>query len=304
MNWFQKIWYNIVSSDNQPFIDEINSLKAQVDTKKNELNECNLKYNTKNEEYDLLADELSILQDKYDSLKDKDLSDEDILKGYWDSKYVKGILTYGGRSLPFSTTTINVPVNVLITPQDGYIVADLKRWGLYQTGEDPETLIPKIYAKIKSEYYKYKFDQTVWGKNEVWEFPFEMREKAIHSEWGFDCDSWASFMVSYYIAAGVPNWRVRVVVGDAYLGGHSTVYCFSMEDFDWHHLNSTYGRALKSNLSDYPTHKDAKNPKDNLGTDLIGIYKVWLSYNNEFCWYKFESDIPKELQVNQNIKSL
>ena len=60
MNWFQKIWYNIVSSDNQPFIDEINSLKAQVDTKKNELNECNLKYNTKNEEYDLLADELSI----------------------------------------------------------------------------------------------------------------------------------------------------------------------------------------------------------------------------------------------------
>jgi hypothetical protein len=142
--------------------------------------------------------------------------EEEMLKKYPPAK-----ITYKGRSLPFSKKAIIFPVNCLITSYDPFIVSDLISWKLYRTGESHETLIPKIYKKIQKKYYKYDFDKNIWGRNEVWEFPFEMRAKGFGE--GFDCDSWQNFQLSYYLAAGVHYPFIRGVAGMTNLGGH----CFS-----------------------------------------------------------------------------
>lgn len=207
-------------------------------------------------------------------------------------KYPSKKISWNARSLPFSTTKCRVPVQVLITPTDPYIIQDLKDWGLYKTGEDDETLIPKIYKKVFKKYYKYEFDKNVWGTNEVWEFPFELRAKGFTK--GFDCDSWANFLVSYFRASGLPAGKVWVVAGDTDLGGHSTVYVWSDVTEVFHHLNSTYGTVLWDKMSDYPTHADAE-----FGYDKIGIKKVWVSYNDIIARSKFDKKRIGELIIEK-----
>lgn len=279
-------------------IDNEKQLNSKIKDLNSEVSVLNIKLIS---EENILRDYVKQLEEKesqltklkldYDNLikQNEPKTEDEKLEKYWNEKYQKTLIEYSGRSLPFSTETCKVPINVLITPHDGYIINDLTKWELYRTGEDPETLIPKIYKKIKSKYYKYKFDNDVWGANEVWEFPFEMRAKAEKTgKWAFDCDSYASLLVSYYIAAGVPRWRVRVVAGASWVGGHSTVYCYSLKDNKWHHTNSTYGFKEYDNLSEYPTHSDAKS-KDNVnGIDPLGIYSVWFSYNDLYCWQDFK----------------
>jgi hypothetical protein len=203
-------------------------------------------------------------------------------------EYPEGCILYGGRSLPFSKTPVQIPVSVLITPTDWQIIDDLKKWGLFQTGEDPETLIPKIYKQIFKSYYKYEYDKNVWGTEEVWEFPFESRTRFGK---GIDCDSWAIVQLSYYRAAGVPRGYAWVVAGMTALGGHATVYVKSKVDDKSHHLNSTYGGVLFDKVSQYPTHKDALE-----GKDKIGISQVWFSFDDGCSRYTFSTGaLPKEL---------
>lgn len=300
MNFLKKIWNSILALNDQPFIDEITKLQLEKLTIETTLNE---KIDGIRDSYDSQIQNLNatIGELKTSLNQFQPPEPERILKEYWDNKYNKGNIVYLGRSYPFSEKRCNVPVTVLITPTDGFIIDDLKAWGLYRTGEDAETLIPKIYRKIRAKYFHYQYDKNVWGFYEVWEFPFEMREWAETEKngWKFDCDSWASFIVSYIIASGVNSWRVKVVIGNCYGGGHSTVYAFSMIDNDWHHLNSTYGNANHLQINKYPTHKDARNPITKTGTDSAGIYKVWLSYNDKNSWYKFETDLPTTMELKK-----
>lgn len=241
----------------------------------------------KNQEIELQKEEIRNLNAK--------IIIPDQLEDYWNNKYNKASITYEGRSLPFSKDKCVVPVNVLITPSDPFIIEDLKKWNLYRTGEDPETLIPKIYQKIHDTYYNYDYDKNVWGVDEVWEFPFEMRDKAGSGKWAYDCDSWSGLILSYYIAAGIPRWRVRVVAGMCSLGGHSTVYCFSKTTNKWHHTNSTYG-LIYDVLAKYPVHDDAVSESNPKGRDALGIYNVWFSYNDLYAWYRLDEDLPKEVK--------
>ena len=204
----------------------------------------------------------------------KELLHDDLNKKLLN-KYPSKYITYHGRALPGSTQRINVPVSVLITPTDPIIIRDLKLWGLYQSKEDIETLIPKIYENYMKTHYQYKYDKDNWnGLNELWEFPFELYGKYGRSnKWPADCDSHAIALVSYMRCAGISAGYVWVVVGNCMLGGHATFYAYG-KDKKFHHLNST-SRTYKKNVSDYPTHQDAENEKD-----LFGIYNVWLSFND------------------------
>ena len=68
--------------------------------------------------------------------------------------------------------------------------------------------------------YKYQEDPDQFKTDDVWLFPYELRKTGLG-----DCEDWAIELASYLIAAGVPNWRVRVVIGVTYNGGgHATVY--------------------------------------------------------------------------------
>ena len=190
------------------------------------------------------------------------------------AEYPTKDIYYLGRVLPTTKQKINVPVNVLITSQDLTIKNDLISWNLYQTNEDPETLIPKIYKAYMQKHYKYKYDSENWnGLNELWEFPFELYEKYGAGKWEADCDSHAIALVSYLRCAGILAGYVWVVVGDCKLGGHATLYAYG-KDGKFHHLNST-GATYFNSVSEYPTHEDAQ-----LGNDAMGISNVWLSFND------------------------
>lgn len=206
-------------------------------------------------------------------------------KEYYDDKYPKVDVEYRGRTFGTSKEIIPIDVRLLITPQDFHIKKDIEKNNLFI--ENPEIDIPKIYKFIKKKYYKYVYDIDNYGITEYWEFPFEILEKKRKTKTaGFDCDSWANFQASYYIAAGMPSWKVRVVVGNCKICGHSTVYVFSEKDNRFHHLNSTYGRT-DNEISNYPTTDDANT------TDDFGIRNVWFSFNNEFAWCKFTSEAKK-----------
>lgn len=222
---------------------------------------------------------------KLDVLKEENRLNRDLLNTYPSQK-----ISWNARSFPFSNIKCKVPVQVLVTPNDPYIRQDLIDWGLYETEEKYETLIPKIYKKIHSKYYKYKTDKEAWGVPEVWEFPFELREKGFIA--GFDCDSWSHFIVSYYRAVGVPAGKVWCVAGETSITGHNTVYIWSDVDKKFHHTNSTYGGILHNEINKYPTHDDAEN-----GTDKIGINSVWCSYNDICARSTFSDKIIGNLLI-------
>lgn len=283
------IWKHVYDKDLQYVLDKID-----IDEKLSRCTRDKSSLTKDNEALVLELDKLnkSLLEQEMKLKRYLDNEEEQsALEKYWNDRYPKALIVYRGRSLPFSETPISVPVSVLITPNDPYIKADLEKWGLMGKNDtDWETHAPKIYNKIKSEYYKYDYDRNVWGNNEVWEFPYEMRAKGFGQ--GFDCDSWAIFQASYYIAAGMPRWRVRVVAGGTEYGGHATVYLYSMSNNKWVHLNSTYSNVVRKELKEYPTHDDAL-----LGRDKIGISTVWFSFNDKYAWIKFRTDVQNEFRV-------
>jgi len=101
------------------------------------------------------------------------------------------------------------------------------------------------------------------------------------------CDDWGNELASYYIAAGVPNWRIRCVIGNCWAGGgHHTVYVLADDFKTWHHTNSTTPITMLVNVT-----KLESLPTSNQPNDGIGIKEVWFSYNDQFAWHKFETEI-------------
>jgi len=312
MNIFQKVWRSIQESDNQTYLDIIDSEKRQNENLIQELSEAydskfslesenNSLKETNAEYYSQMCVKNIAISNLEDSLEQYEIEeDNQDLIDYLNNKHKGANITYRGRYL-VTGERIPIPVNLLITPTDPVIIQDLKDWGLYRTGESPETLGPKIHKKYKQVYYKYRRDITAWDKYEFWEYFYEMRERARLEgldKLEFDCDSHAQALAGYYIAAGIPRWRVRVVVGNSYVGGHSTNYIYSIIDNKWHHLNSTYGSCTGyDELTRFPTHTDAKSKTNTTGNDMLGIYKVWMSFNDLYCWCDFDDDIPENLKI-------
>ena len=296
--FLKSIWQRILALDNQPLNDEIRKLQHQVE----ELQSQELEYKKDILSKEALLKSYSLLIEERDNqIKSLDprTDEEKQLEEFWNNKYKTGIITYNGRYTP-SGVQIPVPINLMVTPNDPVIKQDLIAWGLHKTGEDPETLAPKVYRKYFDKYYKYRFDKDSWGKAEMWEYFYEMRENSRlkkEEKLPYDCDSHAQALAGYLIEAGVPRWMVRAVVGNTSIGAHSTLHVYSMVDYAWHHLNSTYGNTIHTKVSKYPTNRDAKNPTTNTGNDIIGIYHIWFSFNDLNMWYDKVEDIPKDLQL-------
>lgn len=233
------------------------------------------------------------LKRKLINLKNKELPKEAI---YWNNRHPKSEIVYKGRTSPNSNKMIEVPVQLFVQPNDPYIIKDIENNNLYAVNNQCNDHILKIYkhTRIKpSNPYRYKYDKINIGLPEYWMFPFELRNAKAG-----DCDDWGNELASYLIAAGVPNWRVRCVVGNVWgfnKGGHLTVYVLADDLVTWIHLNSTtpYSKIKEiKNLYDLPT---TNNP-----SDKIGIEKVWFSYNNQYAWHKFETKIEDSKIVIKN----
>lgn len=283
------------------WIDDLYSKNEQEQIAKLQDEKASLEYqlfnaNTKIREQETTIDDWSEVIDRLqDELKQYEPSEE---SKYWNTKYPAANIEYSGRTFGTSKDYIPIDVRLLITPQDYHIHDILKQNKLYlkDNNDDIDKTIIKIYKYIKNTYYKYVYDQDNYGITEYWEFPFEILErKKKYGNAGFDCDSWANFMASFYIASGIPNWKVRVVIGGCQLGGHSTVYVHSDETNKYHHLNSTYGNNWNTytKISQYPTTDDAET------TDKLGIKNVWFSFNNDYAWHKFSSEAKQEFKKQE-----
>jgi len=218
------------------------------------------------------------------------------IEKYWNEKRPFADVKYAGRYLPMSKTKkISIPVQLYVTPNDTKIIKDLKQNNLIiknQTSCNKDII--KIYQHTRnkpSNPYRYCYDKDNVGVPELWFFPFELR----FAKKG-DCDDYGNELASYLIAAGVPRFRVRCVVGNTWSGsGHHTVYVLADDNKNWYHLNSTSSfRSINGKrLIDFPKANDKK--------DSIGIRDVWFSFNDKYAWNEFEStfsekDFKKEIK--------
>lgn len=220
-------------------------------------------------------------------LKDENfkLSYSSPMEKYWNEKRPYADVKYSGRYLPMSSKKISIPVQLYITPNDTAIISDIKMYRLQV--KNPLTCnedIVKIYLHTRtkpSNPYRYQYDIENLGVPEFWFFPFELRSAKKG-----DCDDWGNELASYLIAAGVPRYRVRCVVGNTWSGiGHHTVYVLGDDLKTWYHLNSTTG-------SNYIRGKKLEEfPLSNEPEDTIGIKNVWFSYNDKHAWNEFETEM-------------
>jgi len=219
------------------------------------------------------------------------------MEQYWNEKRPYADVKYSGRYLPFTTKKVSIPVQLYVTPNDSNIRSDIELNGL--SVKDPSYCdedIIKIYQYTRtkpSNPYRYVNELENVGVPELWFFPFELRivKKG-------DCDDWGNELASYLIAAGVPRYRVRVVVGNTWGGGgHCTVYVLADNLRNWHHINSTTGifQILGKELKDFPKSNDSE--------DAIGIKDVWFSYNDKYAWNEFESE-SAEKEFKKTIKNV
>lgn len=215
---------------------------------------------------------------------------------YWNAKKPEATILYRGRTLPTTTYRIDIDVRSFITPSDPWIMEDVKSNDLLISDiNNCDTKIVEIYKFIQEQYYNYEFDSKQFGVPELWMFPFEL---TATSDYGAentrkgDCDDWGIYIASYLIAAGVPYWRVRCVVGTTWSGfGHLTVYVLDDTLKTWRHINSTTPSSAllkQSKLTDFPRSNDPD--------DSIGIRDVWFSFSKnpkdvfqKTSWHEFET---------------
>ena len=230
----------------------------------------------------LLQNKLKICNDNNIALREiinKPINESDEAK-FWNNNYPKANISYNGRRIPNVDGAIGVDVRLFITPNDFFIKSEIDRFNL--NVKNPlkcNTDILKIFKFCRKDS-KYHSDNKVVGFPEYWMFPFEFKFLNKNG----DCDDNSHYIVSYLIAAGVPEFRVRVVVGMTSSNfGHSTVYVLGDDLETWYHINSTGGKEKLKKLTDFPTSKDCNS-------DSIGIKDVWFSFNSKYAWHVFKTE--------------
>jgi len=242
-----------------------------------------------NSEIDSYKQDISNLLKENKVLKEGGIP-EHPMETYWNNKHPQANIYYIGRpSLVRPDENQRVDVKLMLTPTDFVIHSWLKSKKLYV--KDPlhiDSFLPELYYQHQKSWFHYVHDgKNTLGHGEYWMYPYELREKR-QANAGGDCDDYAISLVSHYIAAGVPEWRVRVVVGGTtgHLGGHATTYVLSDDLKTWHHFNSTsLNRFL--HITDAPKFGDK--------SDSIGIdpNNVWFSFNNKHAWHQFETNASR-----------
>lgn len=208
---------------------------------------------------------------------------------YWDFKRSPVPVFYAGRIAPNIKTPFKIDVRLFITPNDAVIQQDIINHDLQINNTTVcNNDILKIYKHTRTKSinpFKYVTDKVIANVPEFWMFPFEFRQYKAG-----DCEENAIEIVSYLIAAGLPDYRVRVVAGITWGGeGHATVYVLADDLTTWIHINSTTPIELikAKDLLELPIANDP--------LDVMGIKDVWFSFNNTHAWNEFETQFSQDM---------
>lgn len=191
---------------------------------------------------------------------------------YWDNKRDYQIIEVDKR-----LNNEILPVNLFITPDDPVIVDDLNQNNLMVGNPtNCDYRVVEIYRQAQKDF------NYISDTGDYWRFPWELRQAA-----GSDCEDYSNNLASYYIAAGIPYWRIAVCTGLTNNNqGHATVYYLKDNLKEW---------ALTDSTSKPPSYAQTiNNPAfPVIGTTEHANYAHGLKtfdrcYNNKKAWWGFE----------------
>lgn len=200
-------------------------------------------------------------------------------ESYWNNKWPKAPIIYGGRALRGKEERIGVDVKNFITTNDAILEEIVKKYKLKKkNANDTAYAVQKFVVK----FLTYKYDEESSNCPEFWQFPFESIQSGIG-----DCEDGAILITALLIQAGVEPHRCKVAAGNvkssptAPEGGHGyAIFLADRPDTknkqDWVILDWCYYEDSKIHPSKKPLARDG---------GYKGCYKkVWFTFNNEYSW--------------------
>jgi len=203
----------------------------------------------------------------------------DFGKEYWDNKYEKAPILYGGRTHKTKNDSIAIDVTQFVSPNDVILQEIVKKYKLKRETLNATALEVQRWVV---KFMNYVGDEKTSGVPEFWQFAFE----AVQSGTG-DCEDGAILMANLLINAGIPVWRVKVGAGyvrespTAPQGGHA--YCLYLSD------DPTDEKKLSWKILDWCYYEDSSVSIENKPKAKDGGYKgcygdVWFTFNSEYSW--------------------
>jgi transglutaminase-like putative cysteine protease len=198
-------------------------------------------------------------------------------KEYYENKYPEAEIVYKNRALPTPkkkgwffiskprSPKIRYHIQEFITPDSPSIrkaaeaflqVAQPEQEGYFDR-------VSLLLQKHVSARVVYTSDTVQTGYIEFWQFPVE----TLQLNTG-DCEDGANLLASLMLAAGVPEWRVRVTCGMTPDGGHAYVTYCRESDNQWVVLDWCYHQ-------DPYVEMEKKPPLKNIRT--LYLPNVWWS---------------------------
>ena len=213
--------------------------------------------------------------------KEQNIMDEKQLEEYWNNKYPKVDIVYGGRRVPNCTNTIGIDVRNFIWLNDCVLSEVPSQEKLIGATIDETALLCQKYIVNN---YQYTSDESQFGYTEFWLFPFEslFLKKT-------DCEDGAALMASLMIYAGIPEFRVRVNAGwvldkNGEKQGHAYVSYLRESDNQWCLLDWCFLQDPEVSVKDKP-----------LAKDKLEYQAIWFSFNSKYSFAKTQYDIVSDL---------
>lgn len=195
---------------------------------------------------------------------------ESQLELFWNNKYPKKPIIYGGRTIPKRDGMISIDVRKMFWSKDYMLENVIGKEKLIGSTWDRTALNCQQYIV---KHYKYEYDINSVGFNEYWQFPNE----TLHLKMG-DCEDGSLLMASLMVSAGVPEWRVRLNAG----------WALDQDDIKQGHAYVTYCRSTDNNwcILDWCYREDSQIAiKDKIMAKNNSKYlDIWFSFNSLFSF--------------------
>lgn len=214
------------------------------------------------------------------------------LARHFNNKHPKQDIFFCGRKLPGTNKQIAVDPKIFVTPTCGIIKKCLKERIKLSEDHDSNAL---LLQKFVVDRIKYMRDINTAGCPEFWQFPFE----TIQAGYG-DCEDMAILLATLMLAAGIPDFRVRVTTGlvtvdpkTAATGGHAYVTYLSEERTQWIPLDTCYLEDSKVPMAKKKLLNENKNYKN-----------VLFSFNNKHCWANKKFELVQRSEWENLVKDV
>jgi len=198
---------------------------------------------------------------------------------YWNNKWEKAPILYGGRSLMLNQSQIAIDVTHFLDSHDAILTQVIDKYKLRKSTHNETAL---AVQKWVVRFMKYVGDKENSGINEFWQFAFETVQSGIG-----DCEDGAILMGNLLLNAGIPSWRVKIAAGyvqeapTAPQGGHA--YCLYLADdatdekkLSWVVLDWCYAEDSRVAIENKPRARNG---------GVGGYYKdVWFTFNDSCSW--------------------